>query len=153
MLPFIHKKCQEINTQVVLLGKPLSLDYAKSIIILLMRSGVKETTWGSVMTWESPHSTVAGKCCNSAEEQNTQVRVLNWYLSWKSKQWQRNEGLKVCMGSRYCGSFLHRMGSPPEWLEDLLASTFCLISCSLPSFFFPFACANKGHLRDCEPKI
>ena len=51
MLSFIHEKCQEINTQVVLLGKLLSLDYAKSIIILLMTAGVKESTWGSVRTY------------------------------------------------------------------------------------------------------
>lgn len=74
---FIHKKCQGINTQVVLLGKLLSLDYAKSIIIALMGAGVKQSTWGSVKTWESPHSIVAGECCDSAEEQNPQVRVIN----------------------------------------------------------------------------
>lgn len=135
-------------TQVVLLGKLLSLDYVKSIIILLMRGGVKQSTWGSVRTWESPHSTVAGECCDSAEEQNPQVSVINSNLTWKSKQWQRKVGLKVCVGSGYHGSFLHRMGTPPESLEDLLASTFCLISCSLLSFFFPFTYANKDHSKD-----
>lgn len=99
-----------------------------------MRAGVKQSTWGSVRNWESPHSTVAGECSDSAEEQNPQVRVINRDLTWKSKQWQRKEVLKACIGSGYCGSFLHRMGTPQESPEDLPASTFCLISCSLLSF-------------------
>jgi len=45
MLSFIHKKCQGINTHDVLSGKLLSLGYAKSITILLMRAGVKQSIW------------------------------------------------------------------------------------------------------------
>lgn len=118
-----------------------------------MTAGVKESSWGSVRTWESPHLTVAGKCHDSAEEQNPQVRVISRDLTWKSKQWQRKGGLKACVGNGCCKSFLHRMGTPPEWLEDLLASTFCPVSYYSLSFLFPFACANTGHLRDCEPNI
>lgn len=70
MSSFIHKICQGIYNQVVLLGKLLSFDYAKSIIILLMRAGLKQSTWGSVVTWESLLSAVIGKCCDSAEQKN-----------------------------------------------------------------------------------
>lgn len=96
MSSFIHKICQGIYNHVVLLGKLLSLDYAKSIIIPLMRAGLKQSTWGSVVTWESLLSTVIGKCCDSAEQKNPQVRVLNSNLKWKrgavtAKRW--GEGL------------------------------------------------------------
>jgi len=67
-----------------------------------------------------------GKWCDSAEKQNLQVRVINRDLTWKSKQRQKKGGLEACMGSGYCESFLHRMGTGPERLEDLLASAFCL---------------------------
>lgn len=98
MLSFIHKKCQGINTQVVLLGKLLSLDYAKSIITLLMTAAVKQSTWGSVRTWEGPHSTVARVCCDSAEEQNHQVSVINRDLNWKSKAVTEKRGAEGLHG-------------------------------------------------------
>lgn len=119
----------------------------QSVVLLLTRAGVEQSTWDSLRIWENPLSTVAGESCDSAEEQNPPVRVINRDLSWKSKQWQRKGGWRLAWEVGIVATLF------PEWLEDLFASIYCLVSCSLLSALFLFACAKKGHSGHCKQKI
>lgn len=108
------------------MGKLLRLDYAKSTIILLTRAGVKQSTWGSVMTLESLHSTAGRKWWDSAEKQNPQVRVLK-------EAWD---------GRRSCAREFRVTACMESWESILIYITLG----EIPLIYFPSVFNSKDYI-------